>query len=63
MKIKLSVALVLHGLAIAGQVLTYATNIVPAKDQFLVSGALAIVQAVVGILQHYSPSPANQSKE
>jgi len=57
MKIKLSTAIVLHILLITGQFLNMLTTTVPAKYQFLVAGALAIVQALVGILQHYSPQP------
>ena len=58
MKINLSTAMILHVLLIAMQALNVASGLVPAKYQFLVAGILAIVQAIVGIIQHYSPSPS-----
>lgn len=60
MKLSLSVASVLHVLFVAGQVLNIASGYVPAHYQFIVAGVLAIGQAVVGILQHFSPAPGKK---
>lgn len=57
-KVNIKVASVLHVLLILGQITNAASGYVPSKYQFLVAGILGVIQAVVGILQHYSPSPA-----
>ena len=55
--LKLSVNVILQALATTGQMLTQIGTIVPGDKKFYVSAGLALIQAAVAIVAHYSPSP------
>jgi hypothetical protein len=51
---KLSVNLIIQILATIVQVLNFASGMVPAKYQWILAGALSLIQAITGILAHFS---------
>jgi hypothetical protein len=56
--LKLSANVILQALATTGQMLNQLLAIIPNDKKFWVAAGLALVQAAVGIVAHYAPSPA-----
>jgi len=60
-KISLSVNVLSQSLAMILQVLNAMMTTVPEKDKPYVAAGIAIVQAVVAYLAHYSPPPGTSA--
>lgn len=50
---KLSANVIIQILGITLQILTYSTTVVPPKAQPILGGAIAIVQAITGVVAHF----------